>query len=157
MDDVITTGTLTGIINEYLATNYTDDDFTEFYKQDILSDKDEFLTKSEYDYGTISPNAVDVIKELSEKYEVFIATSFIFRKIVNESGILVKNKYDFLLKYFPFINPMNFVFVRNKSVLKSDVKIDDKIENLINNDIKILFTAYHNKNISDEQLKKERL
>ena len=32
MDDVITTGTLTEVINEYLGTNYKEDDFTEFYK-----------------------------------------------------------------------------------------------------------------------------
>ena len=37
----------------------------------------------------------------------------------------------------------------------SDIKIDDKIENLVNGDIKILFTAYHNKNISDEELKNQ--
>lgn len=158
MDDVITTDTLTGIINEYLGTNYKDDDFTEFYKQDIVPDKEKFfkyfLTKNEYNYGFINPNAIEVIKELNEKYEVFIGTSFIFKEIVNESGILVKNKYDFLIKHFPFINPMNFVFVGNKSILKSDVKIDDKIENLVNGEIKILFTAYHNKNISEEELKK---
>lgn len=157
MDDVITTQTLTRIINEYLGTNYKDEDFTEFYKQDVVPNKEEFfkyfLTKNEYDYATISPNAIEVIKELNKKYEVFIGTSFIFKEIVNESGILVKNKYDFLIKNFPFLSPMNFVFVGNKSILKSDVKIDDKIENLVNGDIKILFTAYHNKNISDEELK----
>ncbi len=157
MDDVITTETLTGIINEYLGTNYKENDFTEFYKQDVVPDKKEFfkyfLTKNEYDYGKITPNAINVIKKLNKKYEVFIGTSFIFREIVNESGILVKNKYDFLIKNFPFLNPMNFIFVGNKSILKSDIKIDDKIENLVNGDIKILFTAYHNKNISDEELK----
>lgn len=159
MDDVITTGTLTEVINEYLGTNYKEDDFTEFYKQDVVPDKEAFfkyfLTKSEYNYGKIASNAVEVIKELSEKYEVFIGTSFIFKEIVNESGILVKNKYDFLIKNFPFLDPMNFVFVGNKSILKSDIKIDDKIENLVNGDIKILFTAYHNKNISDEKLKNQ--
>ena len=99
MDDVITTGTLTEVINEYLGTNYKEDDFTEFYKQDVVPDKEAFfkyfLTKSEYNYGKIASNAVEVIKELSVKYEVFIGTSFIFKEIVNESGILVKNKYDF--------------------------------------------------------------
>ena len=159
MDDVITTGTLTEVINEYLGTNYKEDDFTEFYKQDVVPDKEAFfkyfLRKSEYNYVKIASNAAEVIKELSEKYEVFIGTSFIFKEIVNESGILVKNKYDFLIKNFPFLDPMNFVFVGNKSILKSDIKIDDKIENLVNGDIKILFTAYHNKNISDEELKNQ--
>ena len=113
-----------------------------------------FLTKNEYDYGHINDNAVSVIKELNEKYEVFIGTSFIFREIVSDSGIFVKNKYDFLMKNFPFLDPMNFVFVGNKSILKCDIFIDDKIENLTGGDIKILYTAYHNKSISDEELKK---
>ena len=50
---------------------------------------------------------------------------------------------------------MNFVFVGNKKILKSDIKIDDKIENLINGDIKLLYTAYHNKNISKEELEEK--
>lgn len=85
---------------------------------------------------------------------MFIGTSFIFKEIVSDSGIFVKNKYDFLMKNFPFLNPMNFVFVGNKSILKCDIFIDDKIENLTGGDIKILYTAYHNKSISDEELKK---
>ena len=39
-------------------------------------------------------------------------------------------------------------------ILKCDIFIDDKIENLTGGDIKILYTAYHNKSISDEELKK---
>ncbi len=158
MDDTITSETLTEIINEYLGTNYKDDDFKNFYKQDIIKDKEDFfkffLTKNEYEYGHINENAIPVIKELNEKYEVFIGTSFIFKEIVSDSGIFVKYKYDFLMKNFPFLNPFNFVFVCNKSILKCDIFIDDKIENLTTGDIKILYTAYHNKNISDEELKK---
>lgn len=158
MDDTITSETLTEIINEYMHTNYKDNDFSTFYKQDVLPDKESFfkyfLTKNEYDYGKINDDAISVIKLLNEKYEVFIGTSFIFREIVSESGILVKNKYDFLMKNFPFLNPMNFIFVGNKSIIKSDIKIDDKIENLINGDVKILYSAYHNRNISDKELKK---
>ena len=43
MDDTITSGTLTEIINEYLGTNYKDEDFEGFYKQDIIKDKDDFF------------------------------------------------------------------------------------------------------------------
>ena len=84
MDDTITSEILTEIINEYLGTNYKDEDFEGFYKQDIIKDKEDFfkffLTKNEYDYGHINDNAVSVIKELNEKYEVFIGTSFIFKE-----------------------------------------------------------------------------
>lgn len=159
MDDVITSETLTEIINEYEGKNYKDEDFKDFYKQDIVENKEDFfkyfLTKNEYNYGKINDNVIEVIEKLNQKYEVFIGTSFIFKEIVDESGIFVKNKYDFLLKNFPFLNPMNFVFVGNKKILKSDIKIDDKIENLINGDIKLLYTAYHNKNISKEELEEK--
>lgn len=159
MDDVITSETLTEIINEYEGKNYKDEDFKDFYKQDIVENKEDFfkyfLTKNEYNYGKINDNAIEVIEKLNQKYEVFIGTSFIFKEIIGESGIFVKNKYDFLLKNFPFLNPMNFVFVGNKKILKSDIKIDDKIENLINGDIKLLYTAYHNKNISKEELEEK--
>ena len=43
MDDTITSETLTEIINEYLGTNYKDEDFEGFYKQDIIKDKDDFF------------------------------------------------------------------------------------------------------------------
>ena len=40
-------------------------------------------------------------------------------------------------------------------VLNVDIKIDDRIDNLNGAKTKILFTAYHNKNFSDETLEKE--
>ena len=85
----------------------------------------------------------------------YLSEHLLFLKTYYEIKELGSNKYDFLIKNFPFLDPMNFVFVGNKSILKSDIKIDDKIENLVNGDIKILFTAYHNKNISDEELKNQ--
>lgn len=157
MDDVITSGGLLYLINEYMHTNYKEADFKDFYMQDIVDDKqkffDFFLKHNQYDYVSINNNAKKIIKELCDKYEVFIGTSYIFREIVNDSGIFVKYKYDYLIKNFPFVNPMNFVFLGNKSILKSDVKIDDKLENLTNAKIKLLYTAYHNKDLSDSYLK----
>ena len=63
-------------------------------------------------------------------------------------------KYKYLIKNFPFLDPNNNVFLRNKSVLNIDIKIDDRIDNLNGAKTKILFTAYHNKNISDKALEK---
>ena len=54
MDDVITTGGFLHLINEYLKTNYTEDNFESFYMQDIVPNKDEFFkwfkTHNMYDY-----------------------------------------------------------------------------------------------------------
>jgi 5'(3')-deoxyribonucleotidase len=156
MDDVITSGGLLHLINEYCKTSYTEEDFKDFYMQDKIADKykffEFFLKHNQYDYSDINEGAQEVIEELCEKYEVFIGTSFIFKEIVKESGVFLKHKYDFLYKHFPFIKPMNYAFVGNKSVLHSDIKIDDKVDNLENAKVKLLYTAYHNKDIKDEEL-----
>ena len=40
----------------------------------------------------------------------------------------------------------------NKTLVNADVRIDDRIDNLPKGSKNILFTAYHNKEISDEVL-----
>ena len=102
----------------------------------------------------MTDNAYDVIKELSVAYDVYIGTAYIYPEIKNESGIFLKYKHDYLIKELPFIKPENYIFLTNKSLLNCEIKIDDKLNNLENADTKILFTAYHNPDISDEELKK---
>ena len=58
----------------------------------------------------------------------------------------------------PFINPENYIFTSNKECIKAEIKIDDKISNLEgNSELKLLITAYHNKNISNEELKEKNI
>ena len=45
------------------------------------------------------------------------------------------------------------IFLSNKGILNADIRIDDRIENLLNADTKLLFSAYHNIKYSDEYLK----
>ena len=45
----------------------------------------------------------------------------------------------------------------NKNLIRTDVRIDDKIENLKNGRIKLLYTAWHNMDYSDEYLKKKNI
>ena len=49
-------------------------------------------------------------------------------------------------------NIANYIFINNKSLLNCDIKIDDRLDNLQNAKIKLLFTAYHNKGLDDEYL-----
>lgn len=156
MDDVITTGGFLHLINEYLKTNYTEDDFESFYMQDIVPNKDEFFkwfkTYNMYDYCSLTPNVYEVLEKLSKNYEIFIGTSYIIRDIIKDTAFLLPQKYEFLINMFPFINPNNIIFLGNKSVLNCDIKIDDRIDNLDGAKTKILFTAWHNKNISKDEL-----
>lgn len=156
MDDVICTNGFLYLINTYLGTNYTYDYFKSFYMQDILPDKDEFfkwfMTQNMYDYCELNPGCYETLKELNNQDEVFIATDYIWPEIATKCGYIVWQKFEFLQKYLPFIDPRQYIFLANKSVLNMDVKVDDRIKNLSGADTKLLFSAYHNLDYSDSYL-----
>ena len=156
MDDVITTGGFLYLINKFLGTNYTEDDFDGYYFQDKVDDMEAFkkYVKNEnvYDYCSIIDGCYDTLKELNEVYDIYICTSYLWRDMPNESGYVLEQKFKFLKDNFDFISPYKYIFVSDKSVLDFDIKIDDRLDNLSNCKTKLLFTAYHNKNISKEEL-----
>ena len=156
MDDVIAVDGFLNILNEYMNANYTYEDFKSFYMQDILPDKEKFfkwfLDKNMYDYGRLNDDCYEVLEKLNDKYKLFIATSYIFRDIPYDCGHILYQKHEYLKKELPFIKPEQYVFITDKSILNADIRIDDSMKNLSSGK-KILFTAYHNKNISDEELK----
>ncbi len=56
-----------------------------------------------------------------------------------------------------FIEPRNYIFTADKSIINCDIKIDDKIKNIEGASIKLLFTAWHNKELNNEKLKKDNI
>lgn len=161
MDDVMVRGGFLYLINEYLGTSYTEDDFNDFHMQNIIPDKQDFfkyfLTKNLYDYCEINEYADVVIKELMDYYQVYIGTAYVFPEVLRESGIILLHKYNFLLEKFPYLTPQNFVFLMDKSVLNCTIKIDDSIKNLSGAERKLLYTAYHNKNIEKKTLESQKI
>lgn len=163
MDDVIVSGGFLYLLNDFLGTSYKEEDFKTFYMQNIIprsyiSDFFEyFFSKNLYDYCILNDNAYEVINELSDFYNIIIATSYTYKEDIINSGIMLKYKYDYLLKTFPFLTPENFNFTTDKSYLYCHVRIDDNIKNLYGPGVerKILYTAYHNRDISDEELSKK--
>lgn len=158
MDDVIVTGGFLYLINQFLGTSYTEADFKEFYMQDILPNKEQFFrwfaTQNMYDHCTLTPHADEVLRELNEAYQVRIITSYIFPEIVNQSGHILQQKFDYLREHLPFITPYQYIFTWDKSFI-TDIKIDDKPSNLVNASRKLLFSAYHNHDISESELAKQ--
>ena len=156
MDDVICVDGFLFLINKYLNANYTYDIFDDFYMQDIIPDKDDFfrwlMNYNVYDYCRMNDDCYDVLKELNDSYDLYIGTSYIWREIVNESGYVLGQKFEYLQRELPFISPYQYIFISDKSVLDMDIKIDDRIDNLSNCSVKLLFSAYHNKKYSDEYL-----
>jgi len=160
VDDVICDCGFLCLVNKFLNTSYKEDDFTEYYIDDVIGDdeaKQKFYTyfreNNCYDYATILPNAYEVIKKLNNEYDVFICSACVNPFFVDKSDVIFKNKYNWLLKNFPFLDPNKFIFTGAKNIIKADIQIDDRLPNL-KGDIstKLLFTSYHNKGISDEEL-----
>ena len=162
VDEVICFSGYLEAVNDFLNTNYNIDDFDCYYIDEKVIPKERFKEFNEYvskrnlyDYTSFLPGAIETIKKLNEKYEIYICSACLNTFDLDNSGIQFKNKYDFLRKTLPFINPHNFIFLGNKSVLNCDIKIDDRLDNLDGAKTKILFTAFHNKKISEKKLKKQ--
>lgn len=164
MDDVICGGGFLKMINEFLNSNYTENDIKSYYIQDIIPKdrmeewKKYFENKNVYEYTFLLPDAYETMKKLSKKYELYIVTAYVFRDDETKSAGLLKNKFNYLIKEFPFIRPQQYIFTSNKEIINCEIKIDDKESNLSGNaETKLLFTSYHNKNITDEDLKKNNI
>lgn len=157
MDDVITNGNFTEILENYLGHKFDYNSVNGYFVQEALGDrKDDFFnhfkTMNLYENAELLPDCYDVLKKLSEVYKIYICTDYIWKEIIECAGDNLKNKYNFLYKKLDFINPQNYIFTADKSIINCDIKIDDKLENINGATKKLLFTAYHNKKISDAEL-----
>lgn len=87
----------------------------------------------------LMPGAQDVLKLLSARFELFIATQAM--AVPNSLG----PKYRWLQRHFNFIPPTHYVFCGDKSILKADYLIDDVPRNLKRFAGQgLLYTAPHN-------------
>ena len=162
MDDVLTYGNFSEILENYLGYIPDYDNIKNYYIQDILGEKkndffNKFKDMNMYDNATLLPDCYDVLKELSKYYKIYICTDYIWQEIIAYAGNNLKNKYDFLFQQLDFISPKNFIFAADKSIINCDIKIDDKISNIEGAKIKLLFTAWHNKEVTKEELDKQNI
>ncbi len=162
MDDVICDGGFLSLVNQFLGTNYQKGDIKTYYIQDLIPKEkypewmEFFNTKNVYDFCEMLPDTYEVLEKLSKKYEIYIATAYIFRDNEEYSANNLKNKFEYLYEHLPFISPDNYIFTTNKEIIDCDIKIDDKLSNLKGKaETKLLFTAYHNTEIPKEELEKQ--
>ena len=93
-------------------------------------------------------NSYEVIKELNDHYEVYVASAAM------EFEYSLPEKFEWLDQHFPFIPWKRRVFCGDKTITKGDVLIDDHDFNLSVFDGRaIMFTSSHNVN----ETKYERL
>jgi 5'(3')-deoxyribonucleotidase len=87
----------------------------------------------------LMPHAQEVLKDLSSRFEVFIATQAMV--VPNSLG----PKYRWLQRHFAFIPPTHYVFCGTKSILRADFLIDDQPRNLQRFEGRgLLYSAPHN-------------
>jgi 5'(3')-deoxyribonucleotidase len=117
-------------------------EFTPLDRQEQLRD---FLHAEDFfEDLALMPGAQQVLKDLSARFEIFIATQAM--TVPNSLG----PKYRWLQRHFPFIPPMHYVFCGNKSILRADYLIDDQPRNLLRFEGQgILYTAPHNLGATD--------
>lgn len=162
MDDVIVINGLPNLIKKFLGKSIEElnNSNNTYYRQDLLGDKKEeffkyFITQNLYDYVDIVQDCKLVLQNICEYYDVYVTTDYIWRDVPDYAGDNMRNKYNFLIKNFPFLDRKKFVFTCSKSIIKCDIRIDDKIDNLVGDSArKYLFTAYHNQHISKDELDK---
>lgn len=162
MDEVIVVGNFSNYLIEFLG-NVNFDNLHTQNRQDLIKGREEeFKTKYKYknlyknsngNYIEPLPNCVDVIKELNTIYNVYIVTTYIWKKDVIDPATNLKNKFEYLHYWLPFIDANNFIFITDKTKIKYDIGIDDNVLNLENCNKKLLFTEFRNKKLTDDELK----
>ena len=162
VDDVICDNGFMWLVNDYLGTNHTLDEVTTYYVEEKFMTKEQIpdfynylAHKNPYLHSYVYEGAYEGLKKLNEVYDLYICSSCaIDIPVLKEaSGLYYKNKYDFLIQNFPFLDINKFIFTGCKNIFNADVQIDDKLSHLQNNTpIKLMYTAYHNKEYTDEYL-----
>ena len=155
MDDVITIGNFNKFLEEFLGQKI-DTDNNKYRQEAIKGRENEFMLI--YQYRNLYANVplldgcYEVLRKLNEKYDIYIVTAYIWGQDIINAEENLKNKFIYLKENLPFISSQKYIFTQDKKILDFDIKIDDRINNLEGAKIKLLFTAWHNKNISSKEL-----
>lgn len=87
----------------------------------------------------VMEGAVEAVKKLMDKYEVYIVSAAI------EFPQSLTEKLEWLQEHFPFITWRYIIFCGDKSIINTDFMIDDHIRNLDTFKGKgLMFNAFHN-------------
>lgn len=85
------------------------------------------------------PGSQEVMKELNQKFELYIVSAAM------EFPFSLKDKFDWIMENLPFITWRQVCLCGSKSLVQTDIIIDDRARNFSNfKGRKILYTAHHN-------------
>ena len=130
--------------NKIYNFNLTKNDIDGFKLQkmfpELALEIDELVNQDDFFRNlSVIPHSQKVIKKLSKKNEIFIASA-----AMDHSRSLDAKLY-WLNQHFPFISNSNVVFCGDKSIVNADFLIDDHCQHFEGFDGEgILFTSQHN-------------
>jgi 5'(3')-deoxyribonucleotidase len=91
----------------------------------------------------VMEDSQDVLEQINQKYELFIVSAAM------EFPDSLKDKYEWLMEFFPFLSWRQLVLCGDKKLIHGDYMIDDHVRNLEHfNGEKYLFTSPHNMKIT---------
>lgn len=97
----------------------------------------------------VMEDSIAVMEYLNSKYEVFILSAAM------EFPNSLREKYDWLAEYFPFITWEQIIFCGSKKAVTGDYMIDDYPKNLdAFQGEKLLFTQPHNQSLNNPDYKR---
>jgi len=152
------------ILNKFFGSSYTHDNMPSFFMQDTMNAEekekffDYFFKQKFYEDIPLIQGVTEVLPKLNEKYDLYFCTDYLIRDYEWESEKVLFDRLQFLKKNFPYIYPHQYIILRNKHLLQADILIDDGPHNF-GSGIKqrLLFTANPNKNLTAEELAKNKL
>lgn len=158
-DDTICQSVFLKKVNEFLGTDYKLENFTDYFIDEVVPKEkrqdyfNEFLKTNPYEGVGLINGAKEALKKLSKYYDIYVCSACVMPINPVGSAKLFGFKYDYILKELPFLDPSKFVFTSSKDIICGDVFIDDYLHNLNGNiPTKLLFTTYHNKHFTEEEL-----
>ena len=122
-DDVIvpTLNYAVRLCNRENGTNFKVEDFKEWDVSKVYKDFTKYFYQIDFTKIQDKLNAVYYLEKLSHTFEIIIAMASHVDKF--------KEKEIWIKKNMPFVKHENIMLVKNKSVLRGDIFIDDSIHN----------------------------
>lgn len=157
MDDVITSGRFFKLICTFLNQDIKLDEVKTYFLQELLGDRvDDFwrFVQNEDFYGDspLYDGAYDTLYKYKDILSIYITTAYLWDGIIDTSGTNLANKYYYLRKVLPFLDREKYIFITDKSMLRFDIRLDDKVANLTDGETKLLFSAWHNQELPNTYL-----
>lgn len=148
LDDGVTNGSWKQEIENFLKEKIDLEKVGYYLEEALKNRKQEFYDSLDdinmYKNCGLKENAYETIKQLNEKYDLYLVSSYALKDIPSRAGEHLKNKYEFIYQHLPFISQSHIFFMNEKTKIHYDIGIDDKLMNLQSCNLKLLFRAWHN-------------